>query len=53
MQTRVVLRDNVGNRNLELLVEMDKADREFVNRLGEQITRDTDWDITLLAVDPL
>lgn len=52
MLTRVVLRDNVNNESLELLVELDKNDREFVNRIGEQVTRDTDWNITLLAVDP-
>ena len=52
MQTRIVLRDNVGSKSLELTVELDETDRRFVNRLGEQITRDTDWDITLLAIDP-
>lgn len=52
MMTRIVLRDNAEGRSLELLVDIDRNERDWLNGLGEQITHATDWDVTLLAVDP-
>jgi hypothetical protein len=52
MLTRIVLRDNAEGQSLELEVDLDQQGRDWLNKLGEQITHATDWDVTLLAVDP-
>lgn len=52
MRTKIVLRDNAEGNALELEVDLDRTDRDWLNALGEKITHATDWDVTLLAVDP-
>ena len=50
-KTRVVIRDNLAERTIELIGNLSKGDADFINRVGERIAQDTGWDVTVLAVE--
>ncbi|AYD81393.1 hypothetical protein SEA_KELA_237 [Streptomyces phage Kela] len=51
METRVVIRDNLNERTIELIGELDSKDVEFINEIGERVAQGTGWDVTVLAVE--
>lgn len=51
MQVRVLIRDNLAEREVELTGQLSRRDVDFVNRLGERIAQDTGWDVRVLAVE--
>lgn len=51
METRVVIRNNLTERTLELVGQLPPDDIQFINELGERIAQDTGWAVTVLAVE--
>lgn len=51
VETRVVIRDNLNERTIELIGELDSKDVEFINEIGERVAQGTGWDVTVLAVE--
>lgn len=51
MQVRVLIRDNLTEREVELTGQLPRKDVDFINQVGERIAQDTEWDIRVLAVE--
>lgn len=47
--TKVVIRDNLTERTVELVGDLPKGDVDFLNEVGERIAQETGWDITVVA----
>lgn len=50
-QTRVVIRDNLNERAIELIADLSPGDRSLINEIGERVAQGTGWDVTVLAVE--
>lgn len=51
METRVVIRDNLTEKTIELIADLSPEDVGLINGIGERAARGTGWDVTVLAVE--
>lgn len=51
METRVVIRDNLTEKTIELIADLSPEDTALINEIGERVAQGTDWDVTVLAVE--
>lgn len=51
MKVKLVIRDNLSERSVELEAEMPPRDLAFLNEAGEQIAQGTEWQICVVAYE--
>lgn len=52
MQTEISVRDNLAGTSIVTSVDLSSEERAWFNRIGEKVTHETDWNVTLLAYNP-
>lgn len=49
MQHEVVVRNNVSGQGYTMYVELSPEQAGAVNKIGEELAAESDWDITMVA----
>ncbi len=52
METRIVIRDNQAEMGLVIDTELLPREIRFLNELGERISQATEYEISVVAVEP-